>query len=188
MGEDVLESIFSGDDQCPCIMELRGGLKKVGIYQIGRDLPIFLHLLRPGPSQDLTVRIVTNLLKPAFSEEGTNSRKFENEVYELFMKYLRVAGSGRRGVISLAHVLQFATGTDEEPVLGFVLHPSLRFVEAIKSAMASHKGTSVDEPVRKVAWVHVMTASRSVQPDDTLEEIHQEPLESQCTKNLPETG
>ena len=52
--------------------------------------------------------------------------------------------------------------------------------------MASHKGTSVDEPVRKVAWVHVMTASRSVQPDNTLEEIHQEPLESQCTKNLPE--
>lgn len=36
-------------------------------------------------------------------------------------------------MISLGHVFQFATGTDEEPVLGFVLHPSLRFVEVTTS-------------------------------------------------------
>ena len=29
----------------------------------------------------------------------------------------------------LSHILQFTTGAEEEPVLGFVLHPSLVFVE-----------------------------------------------------------
>ena len=54
---------------------------------------MFLHLLRPGPSQPLTVKNVTNLLKPEFSEEGSNSRTFENVVYAKFMKYLREAAS-----------------------------------------------------------------------------------------------
>ena len=36
---------------------------------------------------------------------------------------------GRRGNITLSHVLGFSTGTDEEPVLGFALQPSIRFVE-----------------------------------------------------------
>ena len=36
----------------------------------------------------------------------------------------------RRGAVSLGHILKFVTGTDEEPVLGFALHPSITFVEA----------------------------------------------------------
>ena len=31
--------------------------------------------------------------------------------------------------ISVTHILQFLTAAEEEPVLGFVLHPSLQFVE-----------------------------------------------------------
>ena len=54
---------------------------------------MFLHLLRPGPPHPLTVKNVTNLLKPEFSEEGSNSRTFENAVYAKFMKYLREATS-----------------------------------------------------------------------------------------------
>ena len=40
---------------------------------------------------------------------------------------------GRRGNITLGHVLQFLTGTDEEPVLGFALQPSIKFVEEPRS-------------------------------------------------------
>lgn len=29
----------------------------------------------------------------------------------------------------LSHILQFKTGAEEEPVMGFVLHPRLQFVE-----------------------------------------------------------
>jgi len=37
---------------------------------------------------------------------------------------------GRRGEITLQHILEFVTGTDREPLLGFSIKPSLVFVEA----------------------------------------------------------
>lgn len=40
---------------------------------------------------------------------------------------------GRRGAVTLGHVLQFSTGTDGEPILGFELHPSLIFAEVSNS-------------------------------------------------------
>ncbi|CAG2208124.1 unnamed protein product [Mytilus edulis] len=36
---------------------------------------------------------------------------------------------GRRGDVNLAKVLKFATSVEEEPILGFTLHPSLHFSE-----------------------------------------------------------
>jgi hypothetical protein len=51
-------------------------------------------LIVPSHSESLSIRKVINLLKPNFSEEGSNSLKFEKEVYALFIKYLReVAGT-----------------------------------------------------------------------------------------------
>lgn len=38
-----------------------------------------------------------------------------------FLSYV----AGRRNNITLAHVLQFATGAEDEPVLGFSIHPSI---------------------------------------------------------------
>lgn len=35
---------------------------------------------------------------------------------------------GRRGNITLQSILQFVTGSDEEPILGFALDPSITFV------------------------------------------------------------
>ena len=43
---------------------------------------------------------------------------------------MREAASGRRGTITLGSILQFATGLDEEPPLGFELQPSIQFVAA----------------------------------------------------------
>ena len=39
---------------------------------------------------------------------------------------------GRRGNITLNHILQFATGGDEEPPLGYAMPPALHFVDAEK--------------------------------------------------------
>ena len=48
-----------------------------------------------------------SVLKPVFSEEGSNKRKFENEVYSAFMKYLRkVAGK----CFSIFVILSFQLG------------------------------------------------------------------------------
>ena len=54
---------------------------------------MFIHLLRPGPPLPLTVRSMTNLLKPQFNDEGSNSRTFENAVHAKFVKYMREAAS-----------------------------------------------------------------------------------------------
>ena len=43
---------------------------------------------------------------------------------------MREAASGRRSAITLGSILQFATGLDEEPPLGFELQPSIQFVAA----------------------------------------------------------
>ena len=54
---------------------------------------------------------------------------FNNRVAKnWFISFILIGG--RRGAVSLGHILKFITGTDEEPVLGFALHPSITFVEA----------------------------------------------------------
>lgn len=55
-------------------------------------MPLFLHLLRPC-SNSLTVKYLVQLLKPEFSEEGSNNRRHENAVYAAFQKYLREIAS-----------------------------------------------------------------------------------------------
>lgn len=42
---------------------------------------------------------------------------------------------GRRGNISLEHVLRFATGSDREPLLEFMLNPSIKFVDIAVSKL-----------------------------------------------------
>ena len=128
--EEILQEIFSKDPARPCIAELRKGFMKLGLYEVATSLPIFLYLLRANESNQLSRRQLIPLLRPSFSEEGTNVRKYENDAYAAFSKYVREAASGRRGRITLGSILQFATGVDEEPPLGFELQPSIQFVAA----------------------------------------------------------
>ena len=128
--EEILQEIFSKDPARPCIAELRKGFMKLGLYEVATSLPVFLYLLRANESSQLSRRQLILLLRPSFSEEGTNVRKYENDAYAAFSKYVREAASGRRGRITLGSILQFATGMDEEPPLGFELQPSIQFVAA----------------------------------------------------------
>ena len=63
----------------------------------------------------MTVLMILHLLKPTFSEEGSNSLMYEKAIYGKFVKYLREVSSGRR-VTSLENVLEFVTGASEEPI------------------------------------------------------------------------
>ena len=54
---------------------------------------MFKYLFLPSDAKSLTVKAVTTLLKPKFSEEGCNSRIKENEIYTSFLKYLREVAS-----------------------------------------------------------------------------------------------
>ena len=55
-------------------------------------LPELKFLLQPSKTT-ITMKRITTLLRPSFSEEGSNAFHYEKEVYSLLIKYLReVAG------------------------------------------------------------------------------------------------
>jgi hypothetical protein len=128
--EDILQAIFVGkcEQLSPCIMELKRGMDTLGIPGFGRKFPQLLYLLRPSAIAKLSVRRLLFLLKPAFSEEGSNALSREKAVYTKFVKYTREVSSGRR-VVTLENILEFATGASEEPPLGFTRSPNIQFIE-----------------------------------------------------------
>ena len=48
---------------------------------------------RPNENTQMTFRRLVSLLKPVFAEDGSNERTYQNKVYNVFLKYLREAGS-----------------------------------------------------------------------------------------------
>ena len=62
------------------------------LFKICQELPSFLGLFKQG-YKTLTLKSFTKLFKPEFSEDGSNARKFEGEVYALLLKYMREAAS-----------------------------------------------------------------------------------------------
>ena len=51
------------------------------------------HLFRPNENTQMTFRRIMSLLKPNFAEDGSNEHLYQNKVYNIFVKYLREAGS-----------------------------------------------------------------------------------------------
>ena len=102
---------------------------KASLYEIDESLP-FLPFMHSNDANQLSRKQLAFLLKPSSSEEGTNARKYENDVYAAFTKYVRESAGGRRGSITLGSILQFATGLDEEPPLGFELQLCIQFIAA----------------------------------------------------------
>ena len=130
LSEDHLQELFGSGEPSECIGKLRNGFQKVGIYQIGNALPTVLHLFRPSSASMLSRRKLLSLLTPQFSEAGSNACTDENSTYQAFLRYCQQAGSGHRESVTLNHILQFITGTDEEPSLGFNISPSIDFTAA----------------------------------------------------------
>jgi hypothetical protein len=77
----------------------------------------------------LSVKKLLYLLKPKFSENGSNSLLYEKSVYACFVKYVREVANGRR-ITKLENILEFTTSASEEPLLGFAISPSNEFVDA----------------------------------------------------------
>ncbi|KAJ8309731.1 hypothetical protein KUTeg_011596 [Tegillarca granosa] len=128
LGPDILQKLFSKDEQDECIMMLRKGLNSLGIYTISTELPSFVYLFQSSVTS-LTFRMLTAMLKPLFSPDGSNNNMLEKKVYSAFLRYLREVASGRRENISVGKILQFVTGAEEEPVVGFTMKPTIQFVE-----------------------------------------------------------
>ena len=149
--ESTLQQIVSsGECFEPCVCQIRHRLEELGMLSALQELPMLVHLLRPQAQGKLSVQMLLQILKPNFSEEGSNTLKKEKEVYQLFVKYVQEVAASRRvcgqTTLDLSQILQFATGTAEEPILGFTLAPSLEFIlptEIVK--VASQEGLNDEQ-------------------------------------------
>ena len=151
--EEVLEDVFSNKEVVsPCVRELQRGLDTLGLCLFGKQYPVFLHLLRPT-STKLTSRILIHLLKPKFSEEGTNVLTYEKAVYGKLVKYIREVESGRR-VVTLENILEFITGASEEPPLGFSQEPHIEFEVGLRTSMVPV--IPKEDPNEVILFFHVL--------------------------------
>lgn len=79
--------------------------------------------------------------------------------------YFFITG-GQRGNVTLTHILRFATGAEEEPILGFAIQPSIAFVEAELSFLPT-ANTCINRLKLPRA-----TASTSLPPPEALFEMY----------------
>lgn len=88
--KEILEDLRDEDatSKSPCLSNLSKGLEKLGIVTFLKEFPQLLHLLRPS-NQQMTAKMLLQLLTPVFSIEGTKNHAREKEIYTLFVKYTR---------------------------------------------------------------------------------------------------
>ncbi|KAJ7394716.1 Fibronectin type 3 and ankyrin repeat domains protein 1 [Desmophyllum pertusum] len=69
----------------PCVRQIRQGLEELGMLSALQQLPMLLYLLRPQVQHKISVPMLLQILKPTFSEEGSNALKKlkEKEVYQV---------------------------------------------------------------------------------------------------------
>ncbi|CAC5360399.1 Retrovirus-related Pol polyprotein from transposon 297 [Mytilus coruscus] len=92
MDTETLDKIFGDEplnlEENGCICSLREGLDTLGIVEAVRNLPTLRHIFSNN-SPRLTVKKLIQLLKPEFSERGSNRLSLEKNVYSSFMRYIR---------------------------------------------------------------------------------------------------
>ncbi len=88
----TLQHIISNAPSDVCIK----GLESLGMLSAMREFPMLLHLLRPYSQHKLSVQKLLQLLKPSFSEEGSNAFTKEKETYQCLVRYIREVAGGLR--------------------------------------------------------------------------------------------
>ncbi|XP_013417019.1 uncharacterized protein LOC106178413 [Lingula anatina] len=108
------------------------GLAATGILELIRKKPCLQMVFIKSSVSPLTYREITKLLKPNFSEDGSNKRRLEEAAYRSFLRYLSDVSAGRRKTqdertVFLENILAFVTGSQTVPLLGFVKEPRIEF-------------------------------------------------------------
>ncbi|XP_028403172.1 uncharacterized protein LOC114525912 [Dendronephthya gigantea] len=137
MHEELLTKLFGvhAEQLNDAEEQLRNGFSKFGLVELIKERPSMLFLLRRTAYHPLTYPRIVKILAPKFSEQGSNKRMKENRAYRLFLNYVKEVAAGRRENVSLGDVLRFATGSEDEPVLGFAIQPALCFSDGTRSCL-----------------------------------------------------
>ena len=133
LSDEILSDLLSSRNcSNPCIYQIQRGLEMLGMLSALMQLPVLVYLLQPGVQPKVTVQKLLLILKPKFSEEGSNALALEKETYQMFVRYVREVAASRRVcgqlTLNLGHILQFVTCASEEPVLGFFHTPAIKFI------------------------------------------------------------
>ncbi|XP_068689839.1 uncharacterized protein [Montipora foliosa] len=140
LAEEQIQRIFAKGDLCSLSrdeIQFRAGLEKFGLIELFHGKPCLVFLFRKTAVLPLTYAKLVKLLEPMFSKQGTSRRQQEERTYRLFLNYLKEVAAGRRadGNISLGNILKFVTGSENEPVLGFQMKPSISFDAGMPSCL-----------------------------------------------------
>ncbi|OWF54628.1 uncharacterized protein LOC110442634 [Mizuhopecten yessoensis] len=119
---DFLDNLVSNWHDKEHYTMFKKGLERVGLWQLLEKKPSVKYLFRRRIAK-VTVTKLLYLIQTPFHEEGSNRRKLEERTYSAFRQYLREVAAGRKGSMTLEKIMQFITGSAEEPVLGFEMRP-----------------------------------------------------------------
>ena len=96
LSDEILSDLLSSRNCLnPCIYQIQRGLEMLGMLSALMQLPVLVYLLQPGVQPKVTVQKLLLILKPKFSEEGSNALALEKETYQMFVRYVREVSASR---------------------------------------------------------------------------------------------
>lgn len=112
-------------------------------FKVFKAYPSLLSFFKHDELKTLVVADLLQLFTSSYSENGSNSIRFEKNCFSVFVKYLREVAAGRRTCgekkLDLGTILKFVTGTPEVPPLGFSINPKITFGIPQEPLVNGHK-------------------------------------------------
>ncbi len=112
------------------------GLKSFNVYSTVCKCPEIFRKVFQRSSASLTAELVDSIFQPHFSPKGSNRYAVEEQNVFHFNQYLedvercavKVTVSGEEVTVKVENILQFVTGSEEVPAIGFSPKPTIEFV------------------------------------------------------------
>ena len=95
---DEILTLSSRNCSNPCIYQIQRGLEMLGMLSALMQLPVLVYLLQPGVQPKVTAQKLLLILKPKFSEKGSNALALEKETYQMFFRYVREVAASKEFV------------------------------------------------------------------------------------------
>ena len=145
LSEECIDYLFGlkPTTSSTAVTELGRGLEKLNFLSFFKQFPILRHLLQREKKSLRPIQLL-KLFDVRYSEAGSTAFNRQKTIFSLFTKYVREVASGKRppqsttaatttaeeqveeveGKITWEKILVFATGMEDEPLMGFFVKPT----------------------------------------------------------------